>query len=63
MSAPLTPGRIRRIRKRRKLTQREAAASIGVHLVTWQSWESGKHAPTGVYETILTNWAYPPKED
>ena len=39
-------GGLTHIRRFHKLTQREAAAKIGVDRRTWQHWEEGKYAPS-----------------
>lgn len=35
------------LREKQKLTQADAAERIGVSRETWQSWETGRRAPTG----------------
>lgn len=40
-------------RKRRNLTQTEAAEMVGARLRTWQRWESGESTPEDRFESVL----------
>lgn len=44
-------------RQKRGLTQAEAAALIGVHMLTWASWESGKKEPSRAHRVWLYRWS------
>jgi transcriptional regulator with XRE-family HTH domain len=50
--------RLRKWRKRRKLTQIEAAELIGAPVKTYIDWEHGRHAPRGLaLESVLKKTA------
>jgi DNA-binding transcriptional regulator YiaG len=48
-----TPQRIRALRERLGLTQREAAELVGVNDSMWCHWEKGRHPPTRPFEILL----------
>ena len=52
----MTAEQIRAERLRRKLTQREAAAQVGVPGNTWARWERGKRHPKGLSLAALARW-------
>lgn len=43
-----TPDEIKALRKRLKLTQKQFAAEVGVHVVTVIRWEKGGFNPSGL---------------
>lgn len=42
----VTPTRIKRLRKRLRISQEDMAAALGVSLSTVQRWESGDNSPS-----------------
>lgn len=48
-----TPERIRELRKRRGLTQTEAATKFGVSRRSWAAWESGEQTPSPPIVVLL----------
>ncbi len=52
----MNPDQIRTERKRRGLTQEQAAHEIGVSSMTWSRWERGTMRPTGLSLKALTEW-------
>ena len=52
----MTGPEIRAERLRRKLTQREAAAQVGVPANTWARWERGERHPKGLSLAALARW-------
>ena len=38
------------------MTQREAAADLGVHFVTWARWETGSSRPRGLAVRVVEEW-------
>ena len=52
----VTGDTIRAARRRRGLTQIEAANEVGVHWNTWARWERGERTPTGLYRKALVEW-------
>ena len=51
-----TPKRIRELRLRLGLTQREAAERIGASTITWRQWESGMRNPNTWASRLLSDW-------
>jgi DNA-binding XRE family transcriptional regulator len=49
------PGRLKTLRAKYDLTQREAAERIGVALRTWISWENDQRIPSRLAERLLHN--------
>ena len=47
-SQPWTPKRLKLLRKRLKLTQKQLGEKIGVHVVTVTRWETGTNVPSGL---------------
>lgn len=47
-SMPWTPKRLKALRRRLKLTQKELGEKIGVHVVTVTRWETGAFEPSGL---------------
>lgn len=47
------PARLRAIRERHQISQREAAEKIGVALRTWQNWEYGRAEPTSATAKLI----------
>jgi type I restriction enzyme M protein len=45
---PWTPKRLKALRRRLKLTQKELGEKIGVHVVTVTRWETGAFEPSGL---------------
>jgi DNA-binding transcriptional regulator YiaG len=42
------PARIKRLRKKLDLTQKQLAAKLGVHVITVTRWETGAFEPSGL---------------
>ncbi len=47
------PARIKKLRKKLGLTQKELAARLGVHVITVTRWETGAFEPSGLAATVL----------
>ena len=45
---PWTPKRLKLLRKRLKLTQKQLGEKVGVHVVTVTRWETGANVPSGL---------------
>lgn len=50
---PLTPERIRTIRKAAELTQAEAAEKVGVTQGVWSDWERGTKRPSRQSQLLI----------